>query len=137
MAIPLVELASSCAWAKATALYRVIYDSIKIQPADADKAPALLSMGHIENLDDHSKYDGISVITSVTIDPGTSRVRLMSKVINTAKDSTRVDFLDRVNWGGLPIFMGGYGIPRHIKNYHLQTHWVCGMLDDFSLGPRQ
>ena len=108
----------------------VQYDGILInKPSGPKEGPYLTAHGKIGG------EFGFPVVTKMTLVPHEPLLIVETAFGNRTDKEYPVRLYERVNWGGLPIFVGGYGHPRYMTAIdNLNTHWMCGQLDDFCLG---
>ncbi|MFW6255248.1 MAG: hypothetical protein ACOC54_00390 [Candidatus Sumerlaeota bacterium] len=105
------------------------YNTIRmIQDKTGKKAPLISCFGVLD------KNPNILVITVIMLEPDKNEVFMQTQVTNKTDEFLRMDCMDKVNWGALPFFIGGYGIQPFEKKADLMSHVVCGFLDDYSIG---
>ena len=106
--------------------HEVRYGTVEIvSPPDSSAPPILRAYGRLLG------KDNVFVITTLAVEPHAPKFVLGTQYVNKTSSTLTIDCMDGVGWGALPVFVGGYGIPRYTKSTHLDTHWICGYLDDF------
>jgi hypothetical protein len=106
----------------------IVFDTVSIKDFPKDEvAPCLMLTGHaLENPD-------IEVVSIIRLAPNLPQLIVTTDYMNNSKKAIQASAEDRVNWGALPIFLGGHGIPAVGKPLTMETPWISGILDNFSL----
>lgn len=109
--------------------FAVRYNHIEIKsPARPELPPVLEAYGVLSEMKD------VLVVTTIYVEPHAPSLLVSTQYWNDTKSDLTLHMMDGVGWGSLPIFVGGYGVPKYTKNMRLASHWICGFLDDFCVG---
>jgi hypothetical protein len=112
-----------------TTIDSVQYNNLRIiLPQQTDQPPYLACFGTL------SSHPDILAISAIRLESNSTEVVLQTRFYNQTSETLTLGGMDEVNWGALPIFVGGFGIPAVGKRNDLETYWVAGALDDFCVG---
>lgn len=75
------------------------------------------------------KYPVVGVVTLMYVLPDKPILVQETRLWNTSDEDIECQLMDQVNWGGLPLFVGGYGTPPYSRIINTNSHWVGGFLD--------
>jgi len=63
-----------------------------------------------------------------------SVVRIITSIENKTTESVSIDFKDSVYWGASMLFIGRRGSPSPAEVVEVQTDWLCGRIENYSVG---
>jgi hypothetical protein len=78
---------------------------------------------------------GIHVTQEYILEPNASRLKIVTTVENnTTSTQEKMELGDEVEWGGVGVFVGGYGVNTRPGPFETESDWISGFIDDYSVG---
>ncbi len=76
----------------------------------------------------------IRITQDYTITPDDPTVKVTTLIDNNTTQPLDISMKDNIVWGGARLFVGGRGTPPTQKKVEVKTDWMCGRIDNYSVG---